>query len=214
MRWRCQFRHRRRRQRNGRSTPDPGLGRFPVDMPAAGAHFLLVAVSLLSCCLTKHRTRRELSGEFAARMVLIPLPRRGAAARPHGSFHPGRLLGVHRGGLAHPLRHCRRSSGEHGHVLSRRRASDSVFGYGGYAVRAPERELVADRLLKPAPGGRPVKHARVRQLELAKAELVATSRGGDRRPIAATAGEPPSGEGTAGAGYTSVAPLATVCGST
>jgi hypothetical protein len=48
--------------------------------------------------------------------------------------------------------------------------------HDGHLVGAPERELVADRLLKPgAPGGGAVEHARIGELELTEAQLVAVA---------------------------------------
>jgi hypothetical protein len=55
-------------------------------------------------------------------------------------------------------------------------AAHAPAEHHGDAVGAPERELVADRLLKPrAAGRRAIEHARVGELELAKAQLVAVA---------------------------------------
>jgi hypothetical protein len=55
-------------------------------------------------------------------------------------------------------------------------APDATTEDDGDVVGAPERQLVADGLLKPrAAGGRSVKHARVGQFELAEGRRVAVA---------------------------------------
>jgi hypothetical protein len=81
------------------------------------------------------------------------------------------------GGAVVDLDRGRDAAGDHARVEAPGRlATHAPAEHHGDVVGAPERELVTDRLLKPrAPRRRAVKHARVRELQLPKAQLVAVA---------------------------------------